>query len=83
MTIVKARLRLEGSRGQVEDIILVDTGASLTIVDKKVANTVGVIHLKRTLTLTTVSSTKWRVNLWLLTNSSLKERNHPMPIYLF
>ncbi|KPV61713.1 MAG: hypothetical protein AOA66_1683 [Candidatus Bathyarchaeota archaeon BA2] len=58
LTIVKARLRLEGSKEYSEGIILVDTGASVTIVDKEVVDKVGVTHVKRTLTLMTASGHK-------------------------
>lgn len=55
MDIVRAELRLEGSKGYSEGIMLVDTVASVTIVDKKVVDKVGVTHSKRILTLTTAS----------------------------
>ena len=58
MTIVKARLRVEGSRGYSEGIALVDTGASVTIIDRDVADKVDVTYVKRTLTLTTASGHK-------------------------
>lgn len=55
LTIIKARLRLQGSREDSEDTALVDTGASITIIDRELADKIGVIYLKRTLTLTTAS----------------------------
>jgi len=58
LTIVKARLRVEGSRGYSEGIALVDTGASVTIIDRDVADKVDVTYVKRTLTLTTASGHK-------------------------
>lgn len=58
MTIVKANLRLEGTKKQSEGIALIDTGAFVTIIDRDVADKVGVIHLRRILTLTTASGHK-------------------------
>ena len=48
--------KLEKLEKHVEDIALVDTSHSVTIVDGDIANKVGVTHLKRTLTLTIASS---------------------------
>jgi len=58
LTIVKAKLRLEGLQEHSEGIALVDTGASVTLVDREAADKVGVTHVKRTLTLTTASGHK-------------------------
>jgi predicted aspartyl protease len=58
LTIVRARLRLEGSKEYSEGIILVDTGASVTVVDREMADKVGVTYVKRTSTLTTASGHK-------------------------
>jgi len=58
LTIVKARLRLEGMRECVEGVSLVDMGASVTIIDRDVADKIGVTYVKRTLTLTTASGHK-------------------------
>lgn len=45
MTIVKARLRLEGSKRCIEGVMLVDTGASVTIVDEEVADRIGIARV--------------------------------------
>jgi len=41
MAIVKATVRVEGPRGFIEGVALVDTGASLTLLDKGIADRVG------------------------------------------
>ena len=58
MTIVRANLRLEGTKEHSEGTALIDTGASVTLIDRDVADKVGVTHLRRTLTLTTASGHK-------------------------
>jgi len=58
LTIVKARLRLQGSREHSDGTALVDTGASVTIVDRDLADKIGVTYVKRILTLTTASGHK-------------------------
>lgn len=63
MTMVKARLRLEGLKGVLEGFVLVDTGASVTIIDEGVADKVGVTRVKRILTLTTGSGHRIRGEL--------------------
>lgn len=55
MTVVKADIRLEGSRGSIEGELLVDTGASITVIDLEVAERLGIIHTGRMLTLITSS----------------------------
>lgn len=47
MTMVKASIKIVGSRSSAQGIALVDTGASLTLVDEEVANEVGVRYLGR------------------------------------
>ncbi len=63
MTIVSANLRLEGTKEHSEGIALIDTGASVTLIDRDVADKVGVTHLRRTLTLTTASGHKMKGEL--------------------
>jgi len=58
LTIVRANLRLEGTKEHSEGTALIDTGASVTLIDRDVADKVGVTHLRRTLTLTTASGHK-------------------------
>lgn len=58
MTIVRANLRLEGTKEHSEGTALIDTGASVTLIDRDVADKVGVTHLRRTLTLTIASGHK-------------------------
>jgi len=55
LAIVKAKLRLEGLEDHSEGIALVDTGASVTSVDREVANKVGITPVRRTVILTTAS----------------------------
>jgi len=45
--LVKARFKVIGSRGSVEGIALVDTGASFTMLDREVADSVGVKYIGR------------------------------------
>ncbi len=47
MTIVKARVKAIGFKHSIEGIALVDTGASLTLIDRDVADDIGVKYLKR------------------------------------
>lgn len=77
MTIVKARLRLEGSREHSEGVALVDTGASVTIVDKGEANKVGVIYVERTLTLTTASGHKMEGKLAVINKLIVEKEELP------
>jgi predicted aspartyl protease len=63
LTIVKAAFRLEGLKERVEDKALVDTGASVTIVDKSVADMIGVTYTGRMLSLTTASGHKMQGEL--------------------
>ena len=58
MTVVRANIGLQGSKEHLEGIALVDTGASVTIIDRDMAEKVGVTLVKRTLTLTTASGHK-------------------------
>ena len=47
MTIVKAKVKAIGPRRSVEGLALVDTGSSLTLIDREVADSIGVKHLGR------------------------------------
>jgi len=58
LTVVRANIGLQGSKEHLEGIALVDTGASVTIIDRDMAEKVGVTLVKRTLTLTTASGHK-------------------------
>jgi len=42
MTLVKAKIRLKGTRDRYSTTALVDTGARMTLIDKSVADLVGV-----------------------------------------
>jgi len=77
LTIVKARLRLEGSKSYSEGFTLVDTGASVTIVDREVANRIGVIYVKRTLTLTTASGHKMEGELAVVNKLVVEKEELP------
>jgi len=58
LTVVRANISLLGSKEHLEGIALVDTGASVTIIDRDVADKVGITRVKRTLILTTASGHK-------------------------
>jgi len=45
--LVKAGFRVVGSRGSIEGVALVDTGASLTMLDRGAADSVGVRYVGR------------------------------------
>jgi len=45
--LVKAGFRVTGSRGSIEGVALVDTGASLTMLDRGVAGDIGVKYVGR------------------------------------
>jgi len=45
--LVKAGFRVIGSRGSIEGVALVDTGASLTMLDRGVAGDIGVEYVGR------------------------------------
>jgi len=47
MTVVKARVRAVGFRGGVEGVVLVNTGASLTLLDMEVAKAIRVKSVGR------------------------------------
>ena len=55
MVLVKARVGVSGSRGSYSSIALVDTGARMTLVDRLVAERVGVEHTGRILGFTSIS----------------------------
>jgi len=63
LTIVKAKFRLEGLKKHIEDTALVDAGASVTIIDKHVADMIGVTCTRRLLALTTASGHKMKGEL--------------------
>jgi len=56
--IVKARVRLKGSKGSKEYITMVDTGAAMTVVDRKSADSIGVIYTGRKRALTSATGHK-------------------------
>jgi len=77
LTIVKARLRLEGLKEGSEDMVLVDTGASITVVDRDMADKVGVIYVNRTLTPTTASGHKIEGELAVINKLVLEKEELP------
>ncbi len=77
MAIVRARLRLEGMKGNSEGVALVDTGASVTIVDREVADRVGVNYVKRTLMLTTASGHKMEGELAVIEKLIVEKEELP------
>jgi len=77
LTIVRARLKLQGSTERMEDTALVDTGASVTIVDKDVADKIGVTYVKRTLALTTASGHKMEGELAVINRLIVEEEELP------
>jgi predicted aspartyl protease len=56
---VRARVVLRGSKGSREGTALVDTGAAMTVVDKDIADAVGVVYTGRGRTL--ISATGHRL----------------------
>jgi len=61
----------------MEDTALVDTGASVTIVDKDVADKIGVTYVKRTLALTTASGHKMEGELAVINRLIVEEEELP------
>ena len=59
MGTVRARVVLRGSKGSREGTALVDTGAAMTVVDKDIADAVGVVYTGRGRTL--ISATGHRL----------------------
>ena len=59
MGTVRARVVLRGSKGSREGTALVDTGAAMTVVDKDIADAVGVVYTGRRRTL--ISATGHRL----------------------
>ncbi|MFZ8788167.1 MAG: hypothetical protein ACO2OZ_00665, partial [Acidilobaceae archaeon] len=55
VVLVKARVGVSGSRGSYSSIALVDTGARMTLVDRLVAERVGVEYTGRVLGFTSIS----------------------------
>ena len=55
MVLVKARVGVSGSRGSYSSIALVDTGTGMTLVDRLVAERVGVEYTGRVLGFTSIS----------------------------
>jgi predicted aspartyl protease len=55
VVLVKARVGMSGSRGSYSSIALVDTGARMTLVDRMVAERVGVEYTGRVLGFTSIS----------------------------
>jgi len=52
MTYVKAKVRVSGRKKEIEDVVLVDTGASLTLLDKDSAHEVDVEFIGRKVSVT-------------------------------
>ena len=77
LTIVKAKLRLEGLEEHSEGIALVDTGASVTLVDREVADKVGVTPVKRTFTLATASGHKMEGELAVISKLIIEGEELP------
>ena len=58
MGFAKAKFRIVGSRGSLEGIALVDTGAWLTVIDVELAEGIGVKYTGLTVVLTSFSGHK-------------------------
>jgi len=58
MTLVKAPIKLHGDRNSVDGMALVDTGSSMTVLDREVADKIGVKYTGRERTLVTASGHK-------------------------
>jgi acid stress-induced BolA-like protein IbaG/YrbA len=55
VTVVKARISLRGSKDSYSSIALVDTGARMTLVDRLLAERIGVVYTGRVLSLISIS----------------------------
>jgi predicted aspartyl protease len=55
VTVVKARISLRGSKDSYSSIALVDTGARMTLVDRLLAERIGVVYTGRVLSLVSIS----------------------------
>ena len=55
MTLVKARVRLSGARGSYSSTALADTSARMTLIDKSLAERVGVQYTGRVIDFVSVS----------------------------
>lgn len=55
MTVVKARISLRESKDSYSSIALVDTGARMTLVDRLLAERIGVVYTGRVLSLVSIS----------------------------
>ncbi len=71
--LLKANLRLEGSKERLEGIALVDNGASVTVIDKDIADKVGITYVKRTLIITTASGHKMKGELGVVNKLTIEE----------
>lgn len=58
MGVVKAKVVLKGSKGSKECVALADTGAAMTVLDRKSAETIGVIYTGRKRSLTSATGHK-------------------------
>jgi len=56
MVLVKAKVRLSGVRGSYSSTALTDTGARMSLIDKSLAERVGVQYTGRTIDFISVSS---------------------------
>jgi len=55
VTVVKARISLRESKDSYSSIALVDTGARMTLVDRLLAERIGVVYTGRVLSLVSIS----------------------------
>lgn len=80
MTIVRARVRVEGFEKAREGMALVDTGASVTILDRGVAEDIGVEITKMKRALVTASGHRVEGVVGILRKMALEEdaaNQHP------
>ena len=55
MTIVKTRVKLRGTKGEYESDVLADSGARMSLVDKSLAERLGVEYTGRTIDFVSIS----------------------------
>lgn len=58
MGVVRAKVVLRGSKGSKECVALVDTGAAMAVIDRKSAETIGVMYMGRKRSLTSATGHK-------------------------
>jgi predicted aspartyl protease len=71
--IVRAKVVLRGSKGSREDAALVDTGAAMTVVDRDVADAVGVMYTGKRRTLMSATGHRLEGEVAIIRELSIEE----------